>query len=78
MGHIQVRNVPEDVHRTLKVRAAESGVSLSAYVLRELERLAALPTMEEWLLRVRSRDPARAGISAADVIRAERDLRDRR
>lgn len=78
MPHVQIRNVPDDVHRTLKVRAAESGVSLSDYLLRELERLASLPTMDEWLRRVRSRPPAREGLSAADVIREERERRDRR
>lgn len=78
MPHVQIRNVPEDVHRTLKVRAAESGVSLSDYLLRELERLASLPTMDEWLRRVRSRAPARGGFTAADAIGEERERRDRR
>ena len=46
--HIQVRNVPEAVHRTLKARAALAGTSLSDYLRVELERLAKVPSMEEF------------------------------
>jgi len=46
---IQVRDVPEDLHRTLKARAAREGMSLSDYIKGELARLAARPTMLEWL-----------------------------
>ena len=52
---LQVRNVPDALHRTLKVRAAERGMTLSDYVLSELEEVAYKPTLEEWVARVRER-----------------------
>ena len=72
---LQVRNVPDDVHAELRRRARLTGVSLSEYVLRELERIAARPPIEEVLARSASR---RLDISMADVvetIRAERPER---
>jgi len=54
---IQIRNVPDDLHRTLKVRAAKAGMTLSDYLLSEIEKAAEEPTMSEWLERVRSREP---------------------
>jgi plasmid stability protein len=76
MGHIQIRNVPEDVHRTLKVRAVREGKSLSDYLREEIERIAAVPTTEELLERIRARPPVE-GFDAAKAIREERDRRDR-
>lgn len=55
--HIQVRNVPEATHRTLKARAALAGMSLSDYLRQELDRLAAVPTLEEFQARLRARPP---------------------
>ena len=72
---LQGRNVPDEVHRTLKVRAAQQGRSLSDYLLDELQRIAEQPTMEEVLARIASREPAELPESAADMIRAERDAR---
>ncbi|MGH9112142.1 MAG: FitA-like ribbon-helix-helix domain-containing protein, partial [Acidimicrobiales bacterium] len=46
---IQVRHVPDDVHRTLKARAAKAGMSLSDYLRAELERLAELALVDEVL-----------------------------
>ena len=69
---LQVRNVPDDVHAELRRRAQAAGVSLSEYLLRELERIAARPPIEEVLARWASR---RLDISMADVVqtvRAER------
>jgi antitoxin FitA len=54
---IQIRNVPDELHRTLKVRAAKAGMTLSDYLLSEIEKAAEKPTMSEWLERVRSREP---------------------
>lgn len=68
MGLIQIRNVPDDVHRTLKVRAAAAGVSLSDYVLREVTRVARAPTPEELDERIRRRP--RAAVTTADILRA--------
>jgi plasmid stability protein len=68
MGLIQIRNVPEDVHRTLKVRAAAEGSSLSDYVLREVTRVARTPTPEELDARIRRRRPAE--VSTGDILAA--------
>jgi plasmid stability protein len=70
---IQIRDVPDHVHRTLKARAATGGVSLSEYLRGELERVAAAPTPEELLVRLQSRKAVRPTESSADALRAVRD-----
>lgn len=70
---IQIRNVPDDLHRLLKSRAALAGMSLSDYLLRELRQLAERPTLEEFRARLRERPAVSLSISPAEVIRAERD-----
>ena len=72
---IQLRNVPDEVHRTLKGRAAKAGMSLSEYLGQEVARLAAKPTWEEMTERLRQRGPIRTKLSAATLIRRERDAR---
>lgn len=72
---IQIRNVPEDVHRTLKARAAMAGMSLSDHLLREIRLIASRPTMEEMQERLRSREAVSLGTFAADAVRAVRDGR---
>lgn len=72
---IQVRDVPENVHGTLKSRAAREGMSLSDFIKRELERAAERPTMQEWLERTRQVKPIPAKMPAARVIRELRDER---
>lgn len=70
---IQVRNVPDRLHRELKKRAAERGQSLTAYVQEILEREVSQPTIREWLAEVRRRGPIDIGDeTAAQAIRAER------
>jgi len=78
MPHIQIRNVPEDLHRTLKARAAKAGMSLSEYLLAEVRRSAETPTLEEMVERVRGRKLIRMKKRPAEIIRRERELRDRR
>jgi hypothetical protein len=70
---IQIRNVPDSLHRRLKSRAALSGVSLSDYLLSHLRALAEQPTMEELRVRLERLPPFNPSVSPADVIRAERD-----
>ncbi|HYA09603.1 MAG TPA: hypothetical protein VEG24_08420 [Gaiellaceae bacterium] len=77
MGHIQIRNVPDDLHRKLKERAAKEGMSLSEYLLREVVDNAARPTLAELAERIRSRPMIRAKVPAADLIREAREERDR-
>jgi len=68
MGLIQIRNVPDDVHRTLKARAAAEGTSLSDYIVREVTRVARTPTPRELDERIRARPPA--GVTTADILKA--------
>lgn len=72
---IQLRHVPETLHRQLKVRAAQSGLSLSDYLIREVRKIAEQPTAEEMRARLRERAPYRGKISPTAVLRAERDSR---
>jgi plasmid stability protein len=72
---IQVRNVPDTLHRTLKVRAAMAGVSLSDYLLAEIRRMAERPTLSELRERLHRRAPVAAPLSAACAVRSERDSR---
>jgi plasmid stability protein len=76
MAHIQIRNVPPDLHELLKARAARAGMSLSEYLLSELRRSAELPTIDEWLAHVRSRPLYEFETSSADVIREARAERE--
>ncbi|MGP0072687.1 MAG: FitA-like ribbon-helix-helix domain-containing protein [Bryobacteraceae bacterium] len=72
---IQVRNVPDSLHRKLKSRAALEGMSLSDFVLKEMEHVAERPTMKELAARIASRTPVRYKLSPAEIIREERDRR---
>jgi plasmid stability protein len=72
---IQIRNVPESLHRKFKSRAALAGMSLSDYLLNELRRAAEQPTIEELRARLASRTPAMLSISPADAVREERERR---
>lgn len=70
---IQIRNVPEAVHKKLKGRAAQTGMSLSEFLLAEITHFAALPTPEEMRERLRSRKAVKLTESAAAAVRKERD-----
>ena len=72
---IQIRDVPDQVHGTLKARAAREGMSLSDFIKRELERVAELPTMQEWLERTRQAKAIRSNKTPAQIIRELRDSR---
>jgi plasmid stability protein len=74
---IQIRNVPDGLHRRLKARAALEGRSLSDYLLEELRRMAERPTLEELRQRIAAREPVRLDEPAAEAVRAERDARER-
>jgi antitoxin FitA len=73
---IQIRNVPDELHRKLKARAAERGVSLSDYLLRMAEREAGRTTIPELTERIRAR--GRTEIPAGRVERMLREGRERR
>jgi plasmid stability protein len=70
---IQIRNVPETLHRRLKSRAALAGQSLSDYLLGEIGRAAERPTLEELRARLETRAAATVAESPAEAVRAERD-----
>jgi hypothetical protein len=70
---IQIRNVSNAVHKRLGALAAKSGMSLSEYLLAELNALAAMPTPEEMRERLRSRKSVKLAESAAAAVRKERD-----
>ena len=72
---IQLRNVPDDLHRKLKARAALQGLSLSDYLLREIERVAERPTLAELRERLSRRAAVVTRVPAAKAMRAERDRR---
>jgi len=74
MKMLQVRNIPDDLHRSLKERAAREGTTMSELVLRELPRLAHKPSPEQVLSRIRRRESV-GGASAAELIGTERNLR---
>ena len=71
MKMIQIRNVPEELHRSLKERAAREGTTLSDLILSDLPRLAHRPSPEELLERIRHRSQV-GGPPAAELIRSER------
>lgn len=63
---IQIRNVPDEVHRALKIRAAAEGISLSDYIKRDLEELARQATLEDVFARARARGPS--GITSEEIV----------
>ena len=74
---IHLRNVPEELHETLKARAARAGKSLSTYLLEQIARNAESPTEGELIERLAARPPVELRISPAEIIRQERAKRDR-
>ena len=74
MANIQIRNVPDGIHRTLRARAAAAGVSLSEYLLAELTRVAERPPVADVLARAAERA---GGAAVPDIVAAVRSGRDR-
>lgn len=72
---IQIRNVPDGLHRDLKARAARAGMTLSDYLLAELRALAVRPTMGEWLDRSATWEPVDVSEPPAEALAAERGRR---
>ena len=70
---IQIRNVPESLHRLIKSRAALEGLSMSDFLLRDIRRDAEKPTMTEWLDTLERTVPRRKGsVGAAEIVREMR------
>ena len=72
---IQIRNVPDALHRKLKSRAALAGMSLSDYLLSEIREMARRPTLEELRERLEQRSEVNPSVTPAQAIHAERDQR---
>jgi len=77
MSAIQVKDVPAGLHERLRARARSEGRSLSDYVLYVLERDLALPTMREWLDRLKESEPV-TGITSEEIVAAIHEGRDDR
>jgi antitoxin FitA len=77
MSTIRIRNVPDQLHRELKVRAGLNGMTLSSYLLDELRSLAARPTMREWIAKTESLEPVESDETPTEAIRAERERKTR-
>jgi len=73
MANVQIRNVPEDLHRRLRARAALEGSTVSDLLLRELERFMERPSKKEVLARIASREPVDPTESSAEAVRASRE-----
>ena len=74
-GMIQIRNVPVATHRKLKARAALEGISMSQFVLREIEKALATPSRQELLAAIRDLSEAELDEDPADVLREARSTR---
>jgi len=72
---IQLRNVPDNLHRSLKARAAMAGMSLSDYLLSEIREIAERPTLAEMRERLHQRRPVSPRLDTARLIREEREAR---
>jgi plasmid stability protein len=70
---IQIRNVPDTLHRRLKSRAALAGMSLSDYLLSEIRQVAERPTLDELRTRLERRSGIIPSVTPAQAVRAERD-----
>ncbi len=75
---IQIRNVPDDLHRTLKAKATRLGMTLSDYLLSEIEQVAEKPTLSEMMERLRNREPLELNEPPEVTIRRMRDADDPR
>ena len=76
---IQIRNVPPELHKQLKIKAIEAGMSLSEFLLREITAIGEVPTYDELVARIRARSRRRSkmldGVSVVDIIKQERSKR---
>ena len=72
---IQLRNVPDALHRSLKSRAAMAGMSLSDYLLAEIREIAERPTLSELRERLHRRKPFTSELDTARMVREEREAR---
>jgi antitoxin FitA len=72
---VQLRNVPDALHRSLKARAALAGMSLSDYLIAEMKEIAERPTLAELRARLHTRKPVAVDLDTARLVREEREAR---
>lgn len=72
---IQLRNVPDSLHRRLKARAASEGLSMSDFLIQEVRKVAQRPTDEEIRTRLAGLPPVELTTSPTSIIRQEREQR---
>ena len=72
---IQIRNVPDALHRKLKSRAELAGMTLSDYLLRQIREIAERPTIDEMRARLERLPPVDVTIDPVRAVRDERDSR---
>jgi len=72
---VQIRNMPDAIHRTVKARAAQEGMSLSDYLIREIRKSAERPTMAEMMERLSKLPPIITSKSSAEIVREGREER---
>lgn len=75
VANVQIRDVPEELHEELRLRAAKEGMTLSDYLLRELTRMASRPTMAEVLARARARMTGTGGPTMEQIVESIREHR---
>ena len=75
MTMIQIRHVPDEVHRRIKARAALAGMSMSEFLRKELERMLERPTRQELLDRIARLPGVELDVSVPELIREERERR---
>lgn len=75
MSMIQIRHVPEQIHKTLKLRAVNAGMSLSDYLLMEITKVAERPLLDDVIQRIQSRKSPSLRQSVKDAVREERHSR---
>jgi len=75
MGAIQVKNVPDELHKRLRRRARDERMSIGQYVLRVLEHEPELPSRREWFAELDGREPVEGldVLGELDAVRQERD-----
>jgi plasmid stability protein len=77
VAHLQIKNLPAELHEELRRRALMRGLSVREYVLRLIEKDQLFPTREEWLDRVRSRTAVSTELSGAELVSEHREERER-
>jgi len=74
--HLQIRDLPDDLHHTLRQRAAIRGLSLRQYALEVLQEHCSQPTLDEWLDGLSRLTPVRLSTPAAEAVRQAREAED--